>query len=352
MKRIVSVIICAVLITIPMCFGAFAESGKAAEKAEVSVSNTTGNPGDTIFVPIVLSSNPGIADFALTLDFDKSVLKYKGYHAGVPDDYAVYDRAAKGNVALVSLNEKNVSKNGNIVVFEFDVSKKAKEGSYKFSLSKTQFFDKNGKSVKANTENGSLKISKACAGEHVYSGWKSIVSKTCTKDGISLQTCQNCGHTETKTVFADGHTLDSTFTVDVIAQGKKSGMLSRHCRTCGAKTNIIIYNEKNTAALTINDIAKELDDSSLANLIYFLNGSRSYPDITDDHFDINTIIKSGNAPLNENGEINIASTVDRVLRRLFGNNKKGGLFGALRRAALADEIPLKLIKKLILLAFC
>lgn len=351
MKRIISTIICAVLITVPACFGAFAEDGKTDKNAEISIADSTGNPGDTIFVPVVLSGNPGVADFALTFYFDKSVLKYKGYYAGMLDDYTVYDRAAKGNVALVSLNGKNKNKDGNIVTFEFDINKKAKEGSYKFSLSKTGFFDENGKPIKVNTENGSLKISKPCTGEHRYSGWKSVVSKTCTEDGISLQTCQDCGHIATKTVSADGHTLDSTFTVDVIAQGKKSGMLSRHCRTCGAKTNIIIYNEKNTAALTINDIAKELDDSSLANLIYFLNGSRSYPDITDDDFDINTIIKSGNAPLNEKGEINIASTVDRVLRRFFGSNKNGGVFGALKRAALADELPLKLIKRLIIFVF-
>ena len=335
-----------------MCFTALAESGEATENTRISVGNTTGNAKDAVFVPVILSGNPGIADFVLTLNFDKSALKYKGYYEGILSDYAVYDRAEKGNVALVSLNGKNKGDNGDIIIFEFEIDKKAKAGSYKFTLSNTGFSDENGKSVKVNTENGTLKVSKSCDGEHEYLGWSPVTSSTCTNDGISIKTCRKCGHTEIKTVPATGHNLDGEFTVDIIAKDKKPGMLSRHCRTCGAKTSVIVYDEKNTAALSINDVAKKLDDSSIANLIYFLNGGRNYPDITDDDFDIATLAKNKTAAVNEKGEINIAAAVDHVLRKFFGNNKKSGALAALKHDALANVTPLKLIKKFIILVFC
>ena len=351
LKRIVSLLICTLLIITPFCFTVYAESDKKANAVQIRLDDISGNPGDTVFVPIVVTGNSGIADMAFTLTFDKKVLDYQNYYKGGLKDYTVYDHTDKGRLAFASLNGKNTEGDCNIITFEFVIKKKAKAGTYKFSLTKAVLNDEKGKAVKTETKGGKLRISKPCEGEHQYLDTKPIVIKTCTEDGISVKTCQVCGHNELQTVAATGHTPEEEFKFDIPAANGKKGLISRHCTTCGAKTNVIIYSEENTGALGVNEISKKLDDISLKNLIYFLNGSRSYPDITDEDVDADTLagIAGGESAVKDDGSIDISLAIDRILRRFFGSDKKSGVIGTLKRAALADEIPIKLIKRLICL---
>ena len=351
MKKIISVCLCALLILSVFCLGISAESKKSGGTAQISVANATGNPGEEVFINISIADNSKITDYVLTLNFDKSVLDYKGYFEGDLNDYTLYEHADEGRVTLVSLGGESEPKNGNIIAFKFSINKKAKAGESELTLLKTSFMDKDGNSQTADLKNGEVKISNPCAEKHDYSKWGSQVKATCTKDGVNVRICLNCGSTESKTVTAKGHKLASKFTVDVAAEGSKPGMLSRHCEECGAKTNIIVYTNNNTAGLGINNMLGKLSDDSVKNLVYFINGNTSYPDITDENFDINSFLLNNTAVKNENGTFNLSSIINRVLQKLFGSDKKSGIIGALKRAALADEIPIKFLGKLISLIF-
>lgn len=347
MKKSISILVCAIMLFSCLCPLVSAKENTTVSTTKIRVKNVTANPGNTVYVPVVASQNSGIKDYVFTLVYDESVLKYEGYLSGVLNDYNIYDNNSKGKITLVSLNGENKSVDGDLVTYKFSVKKKASEGKYKLTLSKTSFNDEKGNSVKYKVLNGEIKISRACKSDHLYSDWKTVTPVKCTSDGVKVKTCRKCGCIKTEIIPATGHNLGSEFTLDVVAENGKPGMLSRHCNKCGAKTNIIIYTEDKDAALNINNVAKKFDDTSISNLVYFLNGSRTYPDIYDENFDISGLVESQSSMVSEDGSINISASIDHILRKFFGNDKQSGLFGALKRAAIAGEIPIKLIKRLI-----
>ena len=270
MKKIISLCLCTLLILSAFGFVAAAESKKNNTVAQISVADITGNPGNRVFAIINITDNSAIVDYALTLNFDKSVLNYEGYIKGALNDYTLYEHTDEGRITLVSLGGKSEPKNGNIIAFKFNINKNAKAGEYRLTIGKTYFMDKNGDSQKATVKSGKVTVSAPCTDKHEYSKWGTQSEATCTDDGVETRTCLVCGATECKAVPAKGHKLEKKFTVDVVAKNSKPGMLSRHCEKCGAKTNIIVYTEKNSAGLGVNNMIGKISDDSIKNLIYFL----------------------------------------------------------------------------------
>ena len=351
MKKTISALLCAFLIISAFCLPAAAESKEAIKSATISFAEASGNPGGEVFVNLYMADNSKITDYVFSLNFKESTLKYDGYYKGALSDYTFYDHTDEGRLTFVSLNGESEAKNGVLITFKFAIDKNAKPGDYKLSLTKTYFADKDGNSQKAVTESGKVTVAKPCSDNHTFSKWKSLISADCTNAGIDTRVCENCGCTESKPVEAKGHKLEKMFTLDVEAKGSKPGMLSRHCTECGAKTNIVIYTADNTAGLSINDMVGKISDTSIENLIYFINGNVTYPDITDEDFDVSSLISNIQSPINEDGSINAASAIDGILRKLFGSDKKSGIVGAIKRAVLADEIPVKFIGKLVKFIF-
>ena len=347
MKKLISAMICAALIILTFCFTVSA----SADNSEIFIDNITGIIGDTVYVPVKISHNPGISDIAFSVSFDKSALAYKGYYKGALTDYTVYDHSSNGKLSFACIESKDNKDNGTLICFQFEIKKDAKEKTYDITLGKTYFANQNGKKIKIGVKNGSLKVSDICDGGHNFSEWTTVLPAACKRDGIKTRTCQTCGHTESEVIPQTGHTVEKTFTVDIIAKDGKPGMLSRHCTVCDAKTDIIVYTEDNQAALGINSAAEQFSDSTISNLAYFFNGDKAYPEIVGDNFDIEQLTASDKPVRNSDGSINVDVAADRLLRRIFGDNKRSGLLGAVKRAAMADEIPLRIIGRLIRLMF-
>ena len=349
LKKTISVILCVILAVSAFCFAAAAD--KEITNPQIGFSEVTGNPGNEVLAGIHIYENTDITDYVFTLNFDESILKYEGFAKGVLSDYTLFDHADEGRLTFVSLNPNLGAKNGTVITFKFKIAKKADAGDYKLTLSKTSFADSEGNLKKVKVENGVIKVSKPCSGEHSFPSWNSTIAATCIDEGTDVRVCENCGCTELKARKAKGHKLEKQFTVDVEAKGKKPGILSRHCTECGAKTHIIVYTSNNNVGLSINSMLDELNEDSLENLIYFINGNVTYPDITEENVNAADYLKNTERAVNEDGSINAASAVDHVLRKVFGNDKNSGIIGALKRAALADEIPIKFIGKLIRFIF-
>lgn len=355
MKRIISIIICiALALSLPgfFTFSSFADG----EKAEVSTEDISGNPKDTVYAPIKIRNNPGFSDIAFSLSFDKSSLSYVGAHNSLISGFTVYDHTKDGKIVVSYTGKHSISDDGILMCFEFKINDKAKDKTYPLKISKLYITNEKAKSIKCETSDGSLKVQKSCEGEHQYLDWHSAVTKTCTKNGIQVRYCQLCGNSQSRISEATGHSVNREFNIDVIAEGSKSGMLSRKCSVCGAKTNIVVYNKKNDAALSLNDMPDSFSESTIDTLVYFFNGGKTYPDIDYDVTDVDEFIRdnssdssSGIPAVNDDKTINVDVAVDRIMRWIFGNEKDIGIIDALKRAAIADELPLKLLCKLVCL---
>ena len=341
MKRIISMVICIMLVLTLFAFNTYAVDNKETTKPQVSVDSISANPGDTIFVPIIISYNPGISSIAFSLNYDKSVLEYVNTHSDILNDYSVFDHTKSGRITIAAIESQSRDGDGTLVCVEFKVKKKADVKEYKFKLNKTFFKNTNGKTIKLKNKNGTLQIKKSCDGEHNYSDWKHSFSAKCKTGGMDSRYCTVCGHADNKEIISTGHSLDREFTVDIIAKDGNIGMLSQHCKICGAKTNVVIYTEKNDAALSINGLLDKLSETSILNLVYYLNGNVRYPDIYGDDFDPKEYVLTQDPVIEEDETIHIDVIINKLTRRLFGDDKKSGIVGTIKRAAIAGEIPLK-----------
>ena len=67
--------------------------------------------------------------------------------------------------------------------------------------------------------------------EHIFTEWLVIKEQTCTVSGIKQRYCTECGHTETKTIVSNGHTvvidqgIEATCTETGLTEGS-------HCSVC------------------------------------------------------------------------------------------------------------------------
>jgi hypothetical protein len=68
---------------------------------------------------------------------------------------------------------------------------------------------------------------------HSYGAWTTSVAPTCTAAGTQVRSCA-CGHQETQSVAALGHTWETEYTVDKTATTGRPGSKSYHCAVCDA----------------------------------------------------------------------------------------------------------------------
>ena len=347
MKKIISLAICLLLILVHFGFNALAASNNESQKTQISLSNVSGNPGDTVYVPVKLSNNSGYSNAAFSIEYDRSALKYVDICTSIISDFTLYDHSAKGRITIASTDTREISDDGTLICYKFKIKKSAKAKTYKLKLSKVFFSNSKDKKLKLSIKGSTLEVKDSCkSGEHKYFGWTPAISKTCTSDGIKTRYCSVCGHANNKTVKAEGHKLEGAYTLDTEAKGDMPGMLSRHCTVCGAKTHAVIYTKDNDAALSINNILEKLGENTADNLAYFLNGEITYPDIYGDDFDPAEYYVNSKNTVNEDNTINVDVLIDKLARRFFGENKKSGIFGAIKRASIAGEFSLKTLFKL------
>ena len=356
MKRIISIIVCTLLLCClfaPVSLVSFAVS----EKAVLKVGDVSGNPGDTVYVPVRIEKNPGFSNIAFSLSFNKSTLDYKSTIAGLLPDYCIFDHTKEGRIALAYTGDYSIEGDGALVCFEFKIKKKAELKTGKISLSKTYISGSDSESIAHSAKKGEIKVAAPCAGEHEYSGGELPIAPSCTTGGIKATYCANCGHCESEILGANGHTPQKEFTLDVLAKDGRLGMLSRHCSTCGAKTSIVTYTEENPIALSLNNSLSNLSDDNVSSFVMLFNGGKTYPEINYDVTDVESFVAQNanrdgeerKPAINDDKTVNVDVAVDRVLQSIFGGEKQPGILDVIKRAAIAGEIPIKIVCKLICL---
>ncbi|MBR4909796.1 MAG: hypothetical protein IKZ47_00535 [Clostridia bacterium] len=347
MKKSVSIIavsVCICLILVAACFSVFRFGLK---KATLAVSSVSGNAGDTVVLPVKITRNPGVTDIAFSLSYDTSKLTYKSFYPVILSGCDVFDHSSEGRITFASIDNGGIKDTGTLAYFTFAINEGADNGDIPVNIKSITFNDSDGDPVNVAVGSGKITVTSPCEGDgHYYLPDEMLVAPDCLNKGLQLKTCENCGHSALSTVAPTGHDFESRFTADVPAQNGEPGMISMHCKTCGTKTNIIIYDDGKNLAIDMNN-SLNLSVDTLSRYAYFVNGGKSYPDVSDEDMTVKQILNPNRPAINDDGSVNIDVATDDVLTRFFGEDKKGGIYGSVKRAAIAEEIPLKLLFRLL-----
>ena len=194
MKRFITCLLVVIMLVVSMAIPAF-----AAER------------GQEVAVVFSVSGNPGFGNCQVALNYNKDVLTYVRAEAcGVSAGTMVAGSA--NSVGIISF--ANISGNGEFFKVVFKVADKAPAGTYPVTGNVTKCMDADGKTpVTLNVTGGSVTVEIPPCAVHTY-GALTGTEPTCTEDGVKTQTCSECGHVNTVTTPATGHTYGDWEKVD------------------------------------------------------------------------------------------------------------------------------------------
>ncbi len=212
----------------------------AAEAGEISVTNVSGKPGDTVELSVNMDKNPGIISIYLSIEYDENALKLNS----INDEKLLTDYMAgslDNNPFSVSWEmataPANVTSTGTLLTMSFTILEDAKEGKYEVTvdqLGKGNIIDYDLNDVPFNFTNGYITVEKQTH-EHIYDGKQEIVKKpTCTEEGTKRIYCsvEECNQYIEKIIPAEGHSYGEWITVKEPSIGTE-GLKERTCSECG-----------------------------------------------------------------------------------------------------------------------
>ncbi len=138
----------------------------AEESANIELETISAEPGESIYLDLTISNNPGIIAVSVTLEYDSSCLSLKSV-----DDGALFSGASftpSGNMSVIpfrvmwedGLSKENYTDNGTLATFHFEVLDTAEYGTYeiKVAVENQNTFDVNLDEVEIASSNGSVII--------------------------------------------------------------------------------------------------------------------------------------------------------------------------------------------------
>ena len=219
MKKIISLLVVAVLFVSCMSTAAFAAGAPVVTVAEEATAE------NELTLSFNLSNNPGFKGYGLTVEYDEEVMTLKELKAG---ELSV--GAFTANVAEAYVNYANatvVTGEGVLFTAVFEIAD-AEAGDYEVSVSGTMA---DASYTKQTVEAEPYTYSVTCT-EHAWGEWKVTTPATCTEDGVKTRTCSVCGETETAAIPAVGHTWGE-WEVTTPATCTEAGVKTRTCSVCG-----------------------------------------------------------------------------------------------------------------------
>lgn len=210
----------------------------AANSISFTVGSCDAAPGETVSIPISLSSNSGFVSMSLSVTYDTSALTLISY-----DDTGVIAGASHSShftspYVLTWENDtltSNITSTGTIVYLTFLVSEDAKEQDYSIivRIPTDGILDANGDTVSASSAMGTITVSaehecsfgaweyysktkhvRYCEGDgcdakeyknHNWDDGKIIQKPDHKNEGEIKYTCEDCGATKTTEIDPEGH---------------------------------------------------------------------------------------------------------------------------------------------------
>lgn len=125
-----------------------------AEGIRISGTSANVKAGETVEVTFSISGNPGIKNFDIKLVWDKSAFTLTEDDTIIGDVFAngevTEDRATAGKYKISCNNDENVTIDGELFTVKFDVSDKAKIGSYFVSIGVNNLENAAGEKIKTS----------------------------------------------------------------------------------------------------------------------------------------------------------------------------------------------------------
>ena len=237
-----------------LLFSSFSIVYADGNECTVTVGRTSGTAGDLVYVPVSIENNPGIAAITISVTYDSKALDFAGYDQGrvFTDSITLKEHPDKNYIRVVVCEYgKNSTVNDDILVLKFNIKESAEVGIHAMTVKYTDgdFANKDSEIISPKIVAGGVEVKKAtntsCTHEN-YSDWVVVSKPTCVTAGASQRVCLACGHKETTEIKATGHIYNDTWTVDVPATKDRSGQMSRHCKYCTSKVDIINYEFEDT----------------------------------------------------------------------------------------------------------
>ncbi|MBQ7365311.1 MAG: hypothetical protein IJW46_06910 [Clostridia bacterium] len=195
-------------------------------------------PGETVSIPISLSSNPGFVSMSLSVTYDASALTLISYEDTGVIGGASHSSHFTSPYVLTWENDtrtSNITNTGTIVYLTFLVSEDAKEQDYSIiaKIPTDGILDANGNTVSASGATGTVTVSaehecsfgdweyynrtkhvRYCEDDdcdekeydsHNWDDGKVVIKPTHEEDGEMEYLCEDCDAEKTVTIDAEGH---------------------------------------------------------------------------------------------------------------------------------------------------
>ena len=205
--------------------------------AQVKVGTVTGNPGDTVTVPVSISSNPGFAGFTFVIDYNTSALTLVEITKGDLLN-ASESGAFTKNISGKTVNwtdSVNITGNGIVLKLTFKITDGAAGGNYAVTLalkngSSTNFVDENAHAQNITFQNGKI-------GVHSYTS--KVTAATCTAQGYTIYTCSSCGYSY-KANYTDALGHSYSYKATKAPTASATGVLTGTCSQCSGTTTVTL----------------------------------------------------------------------------------------------------------------
>ncbi len=276
-KFIGSISMCLVLALVLFTFFGIPAGAETIKGPDISVTVLPNENDENIFtVEIGFDKNPGVGAMTFTLLYDKDIFSTIAYsnarfysvNAGLPK-YLIVDHPESGYVSFVWAPEGDANlytASGTFVRYEFKMNTKT-PGLYKFSIANINpmlhgedlsgcFANFNHDKYVPTVSNDTLLIrgdkDHPCY-VHPFELSKKV-EPNCNESGYSVYKCPDCGAIEKRDIKnALGHSYESVWTVDRIAEKGVTMQLSRHCLRCGDKKDITYLTLDDVRSLKIEN---------------------------------------------------------------------------------------------------
>lgn len=253
LNKILSVIISVLIVFSGFSLNVFAESSDSSASSEttsqapkgdfiVSADTVSGNVGNSVLVKLRVKNNPGVMAMTISITYDSSSLRYRGYYVGkVFSDYTVKAHPDRNIIRLVISEEHDVYGDGAIVGFIFRIADNAEAKLHEVSVeySSGDFCNNNLERLMPKIEPGGIEVAYngTNCGHRKFTEWIENMPPTCTDNGVEQHECTLCGHVELRETEPTGHDFSDKWTVDVPATEDTPGVMSRHCKNCNFTTD-------------------------------------------------------------------------------------------------------------------
>lgn len=195
MKKIPAVLFVMIMLS------AFSIRVEAHLSADIYAEPVIAHAGQTVTIPLIISGNPGIMGYAITLHYDDSFLRPSSVTKGMAFSGMFNDSietSSPGSFSVLWTGTTDVITDDLLFSATFSVNGSAKGGtSINLSYSQADTFNSSWQDVGLNLQRVEISIS-----GHSYGEWFVDIEPTRTSSGLKHRVCSVCGSTEQQTIPA------------------------------------------------------------------------------------------------------------------------------------------------------